>query len=264
MSVQVTTEIGKPGRRERERRHFPESRGEQKYRPSGRVYIPHGQGEQPDWKPHGIHLKPRYTEFGPDWKSRLRYIPPPRDPNDDQPIIKFPGIRYYPYNTKQSNTEWSFYPDGYHAGRRCLFEVQDIKPKIHMSSTESSNEVTHSMLYGKKRPCHSVWETRGGMEWVSPGDKSYQISEYSPNFHHDGSTRPVVNFGGELQPKKPDTFVPLQQLPPLSEPYFMKERKRQHCEEVCLVQSLENYRASSPLLPPPLPDDRKPIPASFY
>ncbi|XP_070568805.1 spermatogenesis-associated serine-rich protein 1-like isoform X2 [Ptychodera flava] len=262
MALHVTTEVGRPGRRERERRHFGELRSAEDSSSRGRLYIPHGQGDQPDWKPHGKHLKPRYTEFGPDWKSRLRYIPPPRDP-DEKAIIQFPGIRYYPYNTMRTNQEWSFYPEGFHTGRRCRFEVANVGKDIHMASSESSNEISHRTLYGRNRKINSVWEARGGIPWASPGDKSYQVVEYSPNFHHYGSTRPVISFGGTI-PSKPDTFVPLQELPPLGDSYFVKERRRQHHEDVDLVQDLEEHRPASPLLPPPLPDDRRPIPTSYY
>ncbi|XP_077866350.1 spermatogenesis-associated serine-rich protein 1-like [Saccoglossus kowalevskii] len=248
---------------ERERRHFAETRDEERYKVQGRRYIPHGVGDQPPWRPHGKHLKPQYTEYGPDWQSRLRYIPPPQNPNA-KPIIKFPGIRYYPYNTLQTDKEWSFYPEGYHTGKRCVFEVEDVNDAIHMSTIESSNELSHKTLYGKKRPICSVWQVRGGLPWASPGDKSYQVCEYSPDFHKSGSTRPVVHFGGGEVKAKPDTFVPLLDLPPLSESYTMKEKRRQLRQEMDLVQSLDNYRPSSPLVPPPLPDDRRPMLTSMY
>lgn len=63
MALHVTTEVGKPGRHERERRHFPESRGTAEVKSQPRRYIPHGRSaEQPPWRPHGKHLKPSYTE----------------------------------------------------------------------------------------------------------------------------------------------------------------------------------------------------------
>ena len=39
-----------------------------------------------------------------------------------------------------------------------------------------------------------VQDTRGGLPMLSDGDKSYAIPEYSYNFHHEGSTLPVINF----------------------------------------------------------------------
>lgn len=38
-------------------------------------------------------------------------------------------------------------------------------------------------------------EQRNGIGMAAPGDKSYQVVEYSPDFHKYGSTLPVVNFG---------------------------------------------------------------------
>ena len=40
-----------------------------------------------------------------------------------------------------------------------------------------------------------VYNQRNGIPATSLGDKSYQVPEYSPDFHKHGSTRPVINFG---------------------------------------------------------------------
>ena len=44
-------------------------------------------------------------------------------------------------------------------------------------------------------PPVAVFEKRNGIPVVSLGDKSYQVPEYSLDFHKQGSTRPVINFG---------------------------------------------------------------------
>ena len=40
-----------------------------------------------------------------------------------------------------------------------------------------------------------VYDKRNEIPVASLGDKSYQVPEYSLDFHKQGSTRPVVNFG---------------------------------------------------------------------
>ena len=40
-----------------------------------------------------------------------------------------------------------------------------------------------------------VFDKRNGLPAASLGDKSYQVPEYSLDFHKQGSTRPVINFG---------------------------------------------------------------------
>ena len=38
-------------------------------------------------------------------------------------------------------------------------------------------------------------DKRNGIPEASPGDKSYQVPEYSPSFHKYGSTRPIPKYG---------------------------------------------------------------------
>lgn len=40
-----------------------------------------------------------------------------------------------------------------------------------------------------------VFDKRNGVPAASPGDKSYEVPEYSHEFHKHGSTRPVISFG---------------------------------------------------------------------
>ncbi len=87
--------------------------------------------------------------------------------------------------SQKTTDEWSLYPEGYGSTMRSKWSG------VHKATTTSTNEVTHSMLYGKGR--HVVCR-RNGLPQASPGDKNYQAVEYSPHFHKHGSTLPVVNF----------------------------------------------------------------------
>lgn len=64
--LHVTTSVGVPGRKEREKRHFPLLSNAPSelncHKDRGRTYIPHGYGIQPEFKPHPPHIEPRYTE----------------------------------------------------------------------------------------------------------------------------------------------------------------------------------------------------------
>ncbi|XP_013389114.1 spermatogenesis-associated serine-rich protein 1-like [Lingula anatina] len=247
--LHLTTEIGKSGIQELEKRHFPDIHNRRgplpHYKPTGRVYIPHGYGEQPDWRPHNENITPRYSEAGPDWKSQLRYIPSPRN-EEGIPIElwpdSFPRLRYFPGKFSCTEKEWSQYPEGYHIGKRSKWNG------LHFRSAETTNEISHLMLYGKGRKLCDI-DQRNGIACASLGDKQYQAPEYSYNFHKFGSTRPIVNFGGAMQDRpKPDTFVPLQDLPTEpSENFVTKERKRKHEEEVNVVKELETWKPATPL-----------------
>ncbi|XP_038077842.1 spermatogenesis-associated serine-rich protein 1-like [Patiria miniata] len=257
MSLHVITEIGVPGRKERERRHYAERRGHEQPTGRGRRYLPHGDGSQPDWQPHPHCLQVKYSEEGPDWSSRLRYIPAPTEP-EPREDYKLPSLRCFPWRHFKSNEEWSFYPEGFHVGRRCQFPA-DAPPeeKEHPASMTSTKEVTHSSLLGMNRKLPRTFERRGFFPEASPGDKSYQASEYSPKFHKFGSTRPVVNFGGSPK-RKHDTFVPLQELPPYPcERYTSKERRRKYKEELDSVRVLESWEPAMPLGLPFGCDDRR-------
>ncbi|XP_022107619.1 spermatogenesis-associated serine-rich protein 1-like [Acanthaster planci] len=257
MALHVTTEIGIPGRKERERRHFPERRGYEKSTVRGRRYIPHGQGSEPDWQPHPHCLQVKYSEQGPDWSSRLRYIPAPTEP-EPREDYRLPSLRCFPGRHARSYEEWTFYPEGFHVGRRCQFPADALpEDKNHLASITSTNEVTHSEMLGMNRKLPTMFERRGFYPQASPGDKSYQASEYSPKFHMFGSTRPVVNFGGPPK-RKPDTFVPLQELPPYPcEPYKSRERRRNHKEELESVRLLDIWEPAMPLGLPFGCEDRK-------
>ncbi|XP_066295828.1 spermatogenesis-associated serine-rich protein 1-like [Branchiostoma lanceolatum] len=246
--LHVTTEIGKVGRQEREKRHYDDmwemGADKQVYRPSGRVYIPHGKGHPASKRPHPQHVEPEYSECGPDWKSRLRWLPHPSQPNAKHPHRFHQILRTYPgIHNARTGTEWTAYPNhtlpfGYHTGKRCYVEGS------HQRSRQSFDEITDTMRLGTR---FKVGDPRGGIPAASPGDKSYQVPEYSPQFHQVGSTRPVVVFGGSAK-VKPDTFIPLIPLPAVPvKSYRLKERQRRHTAEVKTVETLEMWRPATPL-----------------
>ncbi|XP_033104354.1 spermatogenesis-associated serine-rich protein 1-like [Anneissia japonica] len=247
MAQHIITEVGVPGKKERERRHFQEEKGKTKIKPSGRVYIHPGYGTQPDWKPHGKSIEVKYSSNGPDWESRISYIPHPSDPEAKHPQCLPIGQRSFPDMTRQTYGEWTYYPDNT-VGKKCFFTGSSGEIQ-HINNLTSANEITHSMLYGKRRKYNSIWQKRE-FPYASPGDKNYQVVEYSPNFHKRGSCRPIVNFGGPPT-KKPDTFVPLQKLPEITrEPYVVKERQRRLQDDVAMVHDLSSWKPAMPLVSP--------------
>lgn len=250
--LHVITEIGKPGKYEREKRHYPEfdnRPSEPVYNPRGRRFIPHGAGDELDFTPHGAFIDPEYTECGPDWKSRLRWLPPPKNPKYITEIWpdQWKGMRTFPWMARRSSQEWGMYPEGpkgYDATLRCTFNGK------HKATKQSQKEITDAMLLGKSR---LVRHKRNGIPLAAPGDKSYQAVEYSPQFHRMGSTLPLVDFGGSSK-KKPDTFIPLEQMPRMPrESFSQKERWRRRRDEVDQVKRLETWRPSTPLVAPPHP-----------
>ncbi|CAH1799391.1 unnamed protein product [Owenia fusiformis] len=248
--LHLITEIGKPGRTEREKKHFPDLHnvpGERPRQiPRGRVYIPHGTSskDDTDWQPHAQMLQPRYTEAGPDWNSKLRYLEP--NHSDDYPAEPiFPenwkSLRPNAERWRTGRDEWVFYDNGYNRGRRCIINNE------HKSSNESNREITHTELFGCNRKFPNVMTKRGAIWRAAPGDKSYQVSEYSPSFHKIGSTRPVVNFGGEPS-DKPDTFVPLQNISyGRRETFSQKEKRERYENEITRVRDLDHWQPATPL-----------------
>ncbi|XP_071504029.1 spermatogenesis-associated serine-rich protein 1-like [Diadema antillarum] len=248
MALHVTTEIGKPGRKERERRHYGERRGYEEELKRGRRFIDPGHGDQPDWHPHVVKRNVEYTDYGLDWSSRARFIPPPKHYTGEYPEeTTLPKLRTYPDKNAMitSSAEWTAYPEGFHIGKKCNFlKTGQLQ---HLATITSSNEVTHTMMLGKNRKLNSTWERRGEIPAAAGGDKSYQAPEYSTSFHHYGSARPVVNFGGTVK-LKADTFVPLQELPAEScEPFRLKERRRKYVAEVDSVIALNDWTPATPL-----------------
>ncbi|XP_076445633.1 spermatogenesis-associated serine-rich protein 1-like [Babylonia areolata] len=252
--LHVTTEVGKVGKKERERRHFPlvhnQNSAPAVHNPRGRRYIPHNYGTDIDWVPHGQYIEPQPTEAGPDWSSRLRYIPDPENP--DYPAAEiwpnnWRSMRPYPWTYKRSDNEWLLDPGLTKVGLRCMFSGE------HKATATSENEITHTMLFGKGRS-EAIMDKRNEIPEASPGDKSYQAPEYSPSFHKLGSTLPVTRYGPARPVRSPDTFIPLTPLTNrLRETFKERDNSRQLQQEIDEVRRLEAWKPATPLpqtLPP--------------
>ncbi|GFN84673.1 spermatogenesis-associated serine-rich protein 1 [Plakobranchus ocellatus] len=168
---------------EREKRHFPDSHNQPGphpiYKPRGRRYIPHSNGREDEWRPHNQSFEPELTEAGPDWSSRLKYLPHPENPEYPAAEIwpnNWRSMRPYPYTYKRSDNEWILDPGLTKVGLRCMFDG------VHKATAISENELTHSMMFGKGRNEEAI-DKRNELNEASPGDKSYQVPEYSPSFH---------------------------------------------------------------------------------
>uniref|UniRef100_H2YPS7 Uncharacterized protein n=1 Tax=Ciona savignyi TaxID=51511 RepID=H2YPS7_CIOSA len=217
----------------------------------GRLYIPHGRGKEAVYKPHAEHIKVSYTQCGPDWSSRLRWLPSPKPKKKDQletifhPPLK--TIRHFPQQHNISTRkEYKFYPPHgiplvYGKGKVTLFN------DTHKASQLSNTEITDTLRFGS----HGlVSDPRNNIGEASHGDKPYHAAEYSVDFHKFGSTRPVVNFGG-LQPKEERTSIPIFETATVpGKPYKVKEELRKKTEEIDVVVRLEQWRPASPLVVP--------------
>ncbi|XP_076805814.1 spermatogenesis-associated serine-rich protein 1-like [Clavelina lepadiformis] len=218
----------------------------------GRLYIPHGYGKEKVYKPHTEHIDVAYTQCGPDWSSRLRWLPSPKPakgkPKDNmfQPPMK--SIRHFPaHQNRSSKKEYTFYPPH---GMPLVFGKGKVTKfhDVHKASQVSRFEITDSMRFGN----HSkVPDPRNGILEASPGDKPYQAVEYSINFHKHGSTRPMVNFGCLLKP----VMDPVVIAKARTKPYTIKEAERQHLVDVNSVKELDNWRPATPLRVP-VPETR--------
>lgn len=231
--LHVTTEVGKPGFQERERRHFPDIHNKKgvlpSYKPHGRRYIPHGYGIYQEWRPHPQNIQMDYSEAGPDWKSRIKYIPDPENPRYPAAEIfenNWHAMRPYPYTYMRTSNEWLLDPGLSNKGMRCTFNGE------HLATKTTSDEITHKMLFGQGRNLGYI-DKRNGIGQASPGDKNYQVPEYSPGFHNLGSSLPIVEFGYR----------------DFEEPYKNVARRKERDEEVKCVKALDNWRPATPLKP---------------
>lgn len=57
------------------------------------------------------------------------------------------------------------------------------------------NELLHILTYWYICLMAIVYCPRNELPVISLGDKSYQVPEYSRDFHKHGSSRPTVSFG---------------------------------------------------------------------
>ncbi|KAM8953261.1 spermatogenesis-associated serine-rich protein 1 [Pelodytes ibericus] len=199
----------------------------------------------------GIHLPPIYYSVSMqpncdlDWKPTAQWLPSPRYSDAPFPHIKdckFPAFirlqRSYPRSLRDIGAEWSFYPNQgfpytYHTGKRCAFQG------IHLANKTTVDTKTLQACMGTKK---KVIDTRNGILVSQPGDKSYRIPEYSPDFHKFGSTRPVVNFKDSYK-MRTETFIPLQMLHKTPcVPYKIKEQHQILKEEEKEVEELNEWK----------------------
>ncbi|KAK0044594.1 spermatogenesis-associated serine-rich protein 1 [Biomphalaria pfeifferi] len=250
--LHVITEVGKPGRQEREKRHYPDAHNQPglilPIKPRGRRYIPHDSGREPEWKPHNQNINIVYSDVGPDWSSRLKYIPHPENPEYPAAEIwpdNWKGMRPYPFTYKRSEDEWLFDPGHKKPSLRCVFEG------VHKATAVSENSFSHEMLYGKGRN-EEIIDKRNSIPEASPGDKSYQVPEYSPNFHKTENYLPKFSTGtspySPTLKRKADTFVPLMTFRPVKKETFRQRtevlQKKMEMEE---VKKLDSWQPAKPI-----------------
>ncbi|XP_052811498.1 spermatogenesis-associated serine-rich protein 1-like isoform X3 [Mya arenaria] len=251
--LHITTEIGKPGKIERERRHFPQIDNQPgdlpSYKPRGRRYIPHGYGMYDEWRPHPQGVQPQYTDSGPDWKSRLKYIPDPENPKYPAAEIfenNWKAMRPYPYTYMNTSNEWLLDPGLSSRGMRCKFNGE------HMATRTSADEITHTMLFGRGRNLEVI-DKRNGIGEAAPGDKPYHTPEFSSRFHKLGSTLPVIEFGLKRKPVKRPYEEECPKLFKIffeeREPFRVKARREEKEIEKMTVKGLDEWRPATPLKP---------------
>ncbi|CAL1542570.1 unnamed protein product [Lymnaea stagnalis] len=252
--LHVITEIGKPGKHEREKRHFPDAHNQPgpvlPHKPRGRRYIPHSSGKEDEWRPHNQSIQVEYTEAGPDWSSKLKYIPPPDNPEYPAAEIwpnNWKSMRPYPFTYKRSEEEWLFDPDHKRVGLRCFFKG------VHKATSSTEGEYTHTMLFGKGRK-EELIDKRNSLPEASPGDKSYQVPEYSPSFHSSTSDRSIPRFSMGNSPyspilkRKADTFIPLMTMRlTKGETYRQKSELLGKHEEIQEVKKLDSWQPAKPI-----------------
>jgi len=224
--LHVTTEVGKPGKKEREKRHFPLLQNQPgdtpAFRPHGRKYIPHQYSKEDVWRPHNQNIDIEYTEAGPDWSSQLKYLPDPENP--DYPAAEiwpnnWKAMRPYPFTYKRSRNEWLLDPGLTKVGLKCTFNG------VHRATAISEDELTHSMRFGKGRNENDI-DKRNSMNEAAPGDKSYQAPEYSPSFHSKAEGR-----GSATQ----------------REPYIKKAESRNRQDDIDCVKKLDSWQPAKPI-----------------
>ncbi|XP_067839886.1 spermatogenesis-associated serine-rich protein 1 [Heptranchias perlo] len=244
-----------------QRRHFSHhlscsSEKCQIHQSRGRLYIPHGYGKEFNYRSQVRYVEPLYSNCGLDWKSRLRWISEPHysdAPHPDIKAIKFPEevrlMRSFPLANRDSVKDWAFnFPWAYYLGKRCY-----IHGVYHTNKT-SMSEISLSSMLGRKR---QVIDFRNGLPETSPGDKPYRTPEYSPDFHKLGSTRPLLNFGGQHKLKQ-GTFIHLQKKTAvLIVPFAVKLKMQELEEEKLAVKQLNVWEPAPPLISPIVSNDVK-------
>jgi len=216
---------------------------------------------EPQWRPHprnALSVTDRLDNTarggnGLDWVSSIRCAsleetrPSPPRLEEKAPVNHSTKESYI--LTREQGSE--MIPSEVGAGREkpayvqptVLYDTYDDFERIYM---RRPLEISLRMSVGAKK---QVFENRNGIPIASLGDKSYQVPEYSLDFHKQGSTRPVINFGGSLK-CVPDTFVPLQDLPLKPRLTFEeKQKKKLKREEIEEVKNLDHWQPADLLSP---------------
>ncbi|CAF0874944.1 unnamed protein product [Didymodactylos carnosus] len=242
-TLHLNYEIQKPGYRGYDRRHFPEhlTTSVSVYKPRGRQRINSPELEDVKWIPHGRHIEPKYSDIGPDWRSRLRYIPAPRNPNTKPtyPVSLLEQnlhyIRSYPQNWQQTTNEWKYFSDSYRdSSKRNLFS------NIHLRSIEDLGDRDLKKMIGQKR---RVFDCRNGLSQSTNGDKSYRFVEQSPDFYKFGCTLPAVQFG-RTKSARESTCVLLNQTGINDNETFQEKQLRR--EETNLIEEVKQLDSWKP------------------
>ncbi|XP_029211215.2 uncharacterized protein LOC114975256 isoform X1 [Acropora millepora] len=227
---------------------------------SVKPYYKDGQGSksigEPEWRPHpknALSVPNRLNNSvrggnGLDWFSSIRCAPQEDYTHPRSSLTKEKEVFHRLQSTDdkasqstlhetEGNPTRNFSHDPIEHGTSDDFNKNDMRRPM---------EISLRMSLGAKR---KVFDKRNGVPAASPGDKSYEVPEYSHEFHKHGSTRPVISFGGSLH-YIPDTFVPLQDLPLKPRiPFEEKEKVKLKQQEIEEVQDLDNWRPSDPLIP---------------
>ncbi|KAL9969686.1 hypothetical protein ACROYT_G021930 [Oculina patagonica] len=211
---------------------------------------------EPQWRPHprnALSMPGRLDNSerggnGLDWVSSIRCASlektrhsPPRPAEQKAPTP--PITRDNNMLTREQAGQVPSEEKPRYVQPTVVYDTYDDFERIYM---RRPLEISLRMSVGAKK---QVYDKRNDIPVASLGDKSYQVPEYSLDFHKQGSTRPIINFGGSLK-CVPDTFVPLQDLPFKPRITFEeKQKKKLKREEIEEVKNLDHWRPADPLSP---------------
>lgn len=252
----VTYEIGKSGKRERERRHFPwvhnqMSNHSQEPIPRGRIYIPHGNSLPETFHPQMRYIVPEHSKIGPDWTSKIRSIPclrksPTllRQPSTEIWDTNHCSIRPFPHTNRQTRKEWSMHPESDKGIKTHFTGVRESTQSRIFNEDQLEPMKENNPVLSRKRPVHMIDE-RNGWRMRIPGDKSYSAAEYEPNFFLEGA--PVSTSLFSLRKEKSDTFIPLmgKKFKKLNQE---EQISREKLADIQSVLELDKWKPALPLV----------------
>ena len=76
-----------------------------------------------------------------------------------------------------------------------LCTVYPSRVPCKLNNYRQTSQADGQCLCCARVPAEYLVNKRNEIKEASPGDKSYQVPEYSPSFHKLGSTRPVTRYG---------------------------------------------------------------------